>query len=212
MEKKNYEREISNIKGMIDQRYGEQFDIEYFLPAKDKTYDNILTLSNRDGVVFNAYQSNDDEIADDYPEALINTKLTEYITSSLNISSNLKVRVLGVFKDGSVLTIDFAKSYVPSTSNKEFIKLVTVVAMDDEISKYKEELFNIYNVILKFESNIIEFEVVSFSESGDALLKVLNNPLGYYNNNWNDFKEITSYIDITSKNIATADELMKEIK
>ena len=31
--------------------------------------------------------------------------------------------------------------------------------------------------------------------------------MGYYNNNWDEFNEISSYIDIRSKEIYTSDEL-----
>ena len=84
-----------------EERYGEEFNVEYFLAAKDSTYDNILTLSNQDGVVFNAYQCKGYTIIDNYMEALINKKLTDYIISSQNISSNLKVTMLGMVRDGS---------------------------------------------------------------------------------------------------------------
>lgn len=212
MDNKKYESEMSNIKGIVDQRYSEEFNIEYFLPAKDKTYDNILTLSNENGILFNAYQNNEGEVSDDYLEALVNIKLSDYIVSSSDLSSELKLVVLGILKDGSVLTVDFANNYVPSPSNKDFIKIVTVIAMDDEIAQYKNELFNVYNNVLMFESDLIEFEVISYTEPSDELSKALTNPLGYYNNNWNDYKEVKSYIDVTSKNITSADELVKEVK
>lgn len=213
MDNKTYENEISNIKGIIEQRYGQEFNVKYFLPAKDKTYDNILTLSDQEGVVFNAYQRGDSsEVADDYPEALMNAKLTNYITSSVNVPSSLNVSVMGILEDGSMLTVDFARSYSVLASHQEYIKLIVVVSLNDSISEYKNELFSIYTEVLKFESDLIEFEVVSLSDPSEELSKILNNPLGYYNNNWEDYKEVTGYIDITSKFVASADELVKEEK
>lgn len=213
MDKKTYENEISNIKGIVEQRYGQEFSIEYFLPAKDKTYDSILTLSNKEGVVFNAYQRGDsDEITDDYPEALINAKLTDYISTSVNVPSSLKVSVLGILRDGSSLTVDSARKYSGLPSHQEYIKLITVISLNANISEHKNELYNIYTEVLKFESDLIEFEVVSLLDPGEELSKILNNPLGYYDNNWEDYDEISDYIDITSKLIASADELVKEAK
>ena len=85
--------------------------------------------------------------------------------------------------------------------------MIVVVVTSDEIETHKEELFGIYKEMLKFEPEIIEFEVISVSEIGKKLSKTLNNPLGYYNNNWDEFNEISSYIDIRSKEIYTSDEL-----
>ncbi len=213
MNQKTSENKISNIKEIVEQRYGEEFNVEYFLPAKDQTYDNILTLSNEDGVVFNAYQKRDDSVvSDNYLEALINQKLTNHIESSMKMSSDLKVRVLGIVKDGSLLTMDFVKNYIVSASNQDFVKIVTVVTVSDDILKHKEELYRIYNEVLGFNSNLVEFEVVSVREPGEELLKVLNNPLGYYNNNWDEFGEISKYIDVRTKDITSADELVKEIR
>lgn len=213
MNRNNHEIEISGIKSTIEQRYGEEFTIEYFLPAKGKLYDNILTLSNKEGVVFNAYKMyGGSVISDNYLEALINRKLTSYLTGALSISSNLNVSVFGMIKDGSVLTLDFAKKYVASTSNQDFVKIVAVIAVNGELTNHKDELFIIYNEILKFGSDLIEFEVISLSNPGEELSKVLNNPLGYYNNNWDGFSEIASYIDIRTKDIASADELVKGAK
>ncbi len=213
MGQKNHEFEISTIKQTVEQRYGEKFSVEYFLPAKDETYDNILTLSDSEGIVFNAYQSKDNgEMTDDYPEALINAKLTSHMKTSLSISSDLKISTLGVLENGSVLTVDFAKNYTVSPSNQDFVKLITVISLTDSIVKQKEELFDIYTEILKFNSSLIELEVVSFLEVGEELSRALHNPLGYYTNNWEEFQEITNYIHITSKNISSADELVKEVK
>ena len=213
MDKNTYENEISNIKGIVEQRYCQEFGVEYFLPAKDKTYDSILTLSDKEGVVFNAYQREDsDEITDDYPEALINAKLTDYIITSANVPSSLRVSVLGILRDGSALTVDFARKYSCIPSQHEYIKLVALVSLDDNISEHKNELHNIYTEVLEFESDLIEFEVISILDPGEELSKTINNPLGYYDNNWEAYDEISSYIDVTSKLIASADELVKEAK
>lgn len=211
MEQKNHEFEIANIKEIIEQRYNEEFTVEYFQPAKDETYTDILTVSNKNGVIFNAYQTNDEsDISDDYPEAIINAKLKEYLTSYA--SSKLDINVLGILSDGSVLDIDYANNYTVSTSNKEFIKLVTIVSLNGDITSHKDELFRIYSEMIKFESNLIEFEVVSVSGENDELSKVIKNPLGYYNNNWDEFNEVESYLDIKDKNITSPEDLVKEVK
>ena len=211
MEQKNHEFEIANIKEIIEQRYNEEFTVEYFQPAKDETYTDILTVSNKNGIIFNAYQNNDEsDITDDYPEAIINSKLKEYLTSCA--SSKLDINVLGILSYGSVLDIDYANNYTVSTSNKEFIKLVTIVSLNGDITSHKDELFRIYSEMIKFESNLIEFEVVSVSGENDELSKVIKNPLGYYNNNWDEFNEVESYLDIKDKNITSPEDLVKEVK
>lgn len=209
---KNYESKISEIKEVIEERYNEEFSVVYFQPALDETYDNVLSLSNKDGVVFNAYQKDGYEVDDNYYESLINAKLTTYVKDSLNLSSNLDVIMLGLVQHGSILTEEFVKNYVPSTSDKIFIKVIAVVVVNDEIAKNKEELFDIYNEVLKFDPKVIEFEVISVSEMGEKLSKVINNPMGYYTNHWDEFKEIESYLDISSKNITSADELVEGVK
>lgn len=211
MEQKNHEFEIANIKEIIEQRYNEEFTVEYFQPAKDETYTDILTVSNKNGIIFNAYQTNDEsDISDDYPEAIINSKLKEYLTSCA--SSKLDINVLGILSDGSVLDIDYANNYTVSTSNKDYIKLVAIVSLNGDISSYKDELFKIYSEMIKFESNLIEFEVISVSEISDELSKAIKNPLGYYNNNWDEFNEVESYLDIKDKNITSPEDLVKEVK
>lgn len=211
MEQKNHEFEIANIKEIIEQRYNEEFTVEYFQPAKDETYTDILTVSNKNGIIFNAYQNNDEsDITDDYPEAIINSKLKEYLTSYT--SSNLDINVLGILNDGSVLDIDYANNYTVSKSNKDFIKLVAIVSLNGDISSYKDELFKIYSEMIKFESNLIEFEVISVSEKSDELSKAINNPLGYYNNNWDEYNEVKGYLDVKDKNITSPEDLVKEVK
>ena len=211
MEQKNHEFEIVNIKEIIEQRYNEEFTVEYFQPAKDETYTDILTVSNKNGIIFNAYQTNDEsDISDDYPEAIINSKLKEYLTSCA--SSKLDINVLGILSDGSVLDIDYANNYTVSTSNKDFIKLVLIISLNGDISSYKDELFNIYSEMIKFESNLIEFEVISVSEKSDELSNAINNPLGYYNNNWDEYKEIKGFLDVKDKNITSPEDLVKEVK
>lgn len=211
MEQKNHEFEIANIKEIIEQRYNEEFTVEYFQPAKDETYTDILTVSNKNGIIFNAYQTNDEsDISDDYPEAIINSKLKEYLTSCA--SSKLDINVLGILSDGSVLDIDYANNYTVSTSNKDFIKLVVIISLNGDISSYKDELFKIYSEMIKFESNLIEFEVISVSEKSDELSNAINNPLGYYNNNWDEYKEIKGYLDVKDKNITSPEDLVKEVK
>ena len=211
MEQKNHEFEIANIKEIIEQRYNEEFTVEYFQPAKDETYTDILTVSNKNGIIFNAYQTNDEsDISDDYPEAIINSKLKEYLTSCA--SSKLDINVLGILSDGSVLDIDYANNYTVSTSNKDFIKLVVIISLNGDISSYKDELFKIYSEMIKFESNLIEFEVISVSEKSDELSNAINNPLGYYNNNWDEYNEIKGYLDVKDKNITSPEDLVKEVK
>lgn len=211
MEQKNHEFEIANIKEIIEQRYNEEFTVEYFQPAKDETYTDILTVSNKNGIIFNAYQTNNEsDISDDYPEAIINSKLKEYLTSCA--SSKLDINVLGILSDGSVLDIDYANKYTVSISNKDFIKLVVIVSLNGDIYSYKDELFKIYSEMIKLESNLIEFEVISVSEKSDELSKAINNPLGYYNNNWDEYKEVKGYLDVKEKNITSPEDLVKEVK
>lgn len=213
MEQKNYEFEISNIKEIIEQRYNEEFTVEYFQPAKDETYTDILTVSNNDGVIFNAYQMNDDsDITDDYPEAIINSKLKDYIVSESGTSTKFDINVFGILSDGSVLDIDYANNYTVSSDNKDFIKMVVIVSLNGDIASNKNDLYKIYSELIKFDSNLIEFEVVSLSETDEELSKVINNPLGYYNNNWDEFDAVENYIDIKDKNITSPEDLVKEVK
>lgn len=209
MVQKNYEVEASRMKGVVEERYGEEFSVEYFLPAKDKAYDNILTLSDKDGTVFNAYQAyGDTVVSDDYPEALVSRRLTQSVVSSPDASPEWSARVLGIVRDGKALTADFAKNKGASALNLDFVKVIACVAVTGELSKYKAELFDIYNGILKFNSDLIEFEAISFSEPGERLSRVLSNPLGYYDNNWETFPEISDFIDVRSKDIVSAEDLM----
>ena len=211
MEQKNNEFEISNIKEIIEQRYNEEFTVEYFQPAKDETYTDILTVSNKDGVIFNAYQTNDEsDITDDYPEAIINKKLKDYIVSATGVSSN--INVLGILSDGSLLDIEYANKYSVSTANNDFVKLVAIISLKGDIASQKDELFKVYSEMVKFNSNLIEFEVISISKESDELSKVINNPLGYYDNNWDEINGVENYLDVKSKDITSPDDLVKEVR
>jgi len=211
MEQKNNEFEISNIKEIIEQRYNEEFTVEYFQPAKDETYTDILTVSNKDGVIFNAYQTNDEsDITDDYPEAIINKKLKDYIVSATGVSSD--INVLGILSDGSLLDIEYANKYSVSTANNDFVKLVAIISLKGDIASQKDELFKVYSEMVKFNSNLIEFEVISISKESDELSKVINNPLGYYDNNWDEINGVENYLDVKSKDITSPDDLVKEVR
>ena len=211
MEQKNNEFEISNIKEIIEQRYNEEFTVEYFQPAKDETYTDILTVSNKDGVIFNAYQTNDEsDITDDYPEAIINKKLKDYIVSATGVSSD--INVLGILSDGSLLNIEYANKYSVSTANNDFVKLVAIISLKGDIASQKDELFKVYSEMVKFNSNLIEFEVISISKESDELSKVINNPLGYYDNNWDEINGVENYLDVKSKDITSPDDLVKEVR
>lgn len=211
MEQKNNEFEISNIKEIIEQRYNEEFTVEYFQPAKDETYTDILTVSNKDGVIFNAYQTNDEsDITDDYPEAIINKKLKDYIVSATGVSFD--INLLGILSDGSVLGIEYANNYSVSTTNNDFIKMVAIISLKGDIASQKDELFKVYSEMVKFNSNLIEFEVISISKESDELSKVINNPLGYYDNNWDEINGVENYLDVKSKYITSPDDLVKEVR
>ena len=211
MEQKNHEFEISNIKEIIEQRYNEEFTVEYFQPAKDETYTDILTVSNKDGVIFNAYQTNDEsDITDDYPEAIINAKIKDYIVSATGVSFD--INVLGILSDGSLLDIEYANKYSVSTANNDFVKLVAIISLKGDIASQKDELFKVYSEMVKFNTNLIEFEVISISEESDELSKVINNPLGYYDNNWDEINGVENYLDVKSKDITSPDDLVKEVR
>lgn len=211
MEQKNHEFEISNIKEIIEQRYNEEFTVEYFQPAKDETYTDILTVSNKDGVIFNAYQTNDEsDITDDYPEAIINAKIKDYIVSATGVSFD--INVLGILSDGSVLDIEYANNYSASTTNNDFIKMVAIISLKGNIASQKDELFKVYSEMVKFNTNLIEFEVISISEESDELSKVINNPLGYYDNNWDEINGVENYLDVKNKDITSPDDLVKGVR
>ena len=211
MEQKNHEFEISNIKEIIEQRYNEEFTVEYFQPAKDETYTDILTVSNKDGVIFNAYQTNDEsDITDDYPEAIINAKIKDYIVSATGVSFD--INVLGILSDGSVLDIEYANNYSVSITNNDFIKMVAIISLKGNIASQKDELFKVYSEMVKFNTNLIEFEVVSISEESDELSKVINNPLGYYDNNWDEINGVENYLDVKNKDITSPDDLVKGVR
>lgn len=211
MEQKNNEFEISNIKEIIEQRYNEEFTVEYFQPAKDETYTDILTVSNKDGVIFNAYQTNDEsDITDDYPEAIINAKIKDYIVSATGVSFD--INVLGILSDGSVLDIEYANNYSVSTTNNDFIKMVAIISLKGNIASQKDELFKVYSEMVKFNTNLIEFEVVSISEESDELSKVINNPLGYYDNNWDEINGVENYLDVKNKDVTSPDDLVKGVR
>ena len=211
-DKKEEEARIAFIKAETEERYGEEFKVEYFQPARDYTWPNVLTLSNEDGVIFNAYQYEDDTPGDDYIEALIDRKLADYIISSQNISSNLQVNVIGVVRDYSLLTMDYYENFDPTPANKDFIKIIIVISMKDDIKEYKDELFDIYQEILKYDTKVLEFEVVSYKKLNEKLTRILNNPLAYYNNHWDEYRGVKSYIDVRTRDIKSAEELMKQIK
>ncbi len=204
---------MSNMKEIIEQRYNEKFTIEYFQPAKDKLGTDILTLSTEKGIIFNAYKTiNNSFISDDYSEAILNSKLKEYIVSVANIPEKLNIYLLGIVKDGSKLNADYARNYVVSTICNDFGKLIAIISLEGEITEYKSELFKIYSEMLKFNPDLIEFEVIYTKKPSDELSKSLNNPLGYYNNNWENFNCIESYLDIREKNIRSMEDLVKGVK
>ena len=119
---------------------------------------------------------------------------------------------MGILSDGSVLDIDYANNYTVSSANKDFIKMVVIVSLNGDIASNKNDLYKIYSELIKFDSNLIEFEVVSLSEADEELSKVINNPLGYYDNNWDELDAVDTYLDIKDKNITSPEDLVKEVK
>lgn len=211
MMNEDFNQEILNIKEIVELRYDEECEVAYYLTPKDEMSNYVVTLKTEAGMLFNAYKTcGDDVVSDDYVKAIINEKLTDYLVNTSGVRDDMSVRVLGIVEDGSVLTTDFAENYAVSESKNVFIKLITVIVVNGDIGNYRDVLFEMYNSIVSLNSKVIEFEVISVAEPSEQLALILDNPLGYYINNWENFAEVSDYIDVRSKDIPSADELVKE--
>lgn len=211
MMNENFDREILNIKETVELRYDEECEVAYYCVPKDEMSDYVVTLTAKNGMLFNAYKTyGDDVVSDDYLKAIINEKLTDYLVSASGVRDDMSVCVLGIVADGSILTTDFARNYAVSEDESVFVKLIAVIVVNDDIVNHRDVLFEMYNKIVSLNSKVIEFEVISVEEPSEQVALIFDNPLGYYSNNWENFAEISDYIDIRSKEISSADELVKE--
>ena len=209
----NNELLISEIKSTVEKEYGKPFAVLYFMPAKDETYSRILTLSDHQGIIFNAFQYSDNHsISDDYTRAIINNKITDYMKAVCEIPSAITVNIVGILKNGSRLTYNFATAFEPNhdLTKEEFLKVIAIVRVNDEIRDHANDIYRLYKALVVLNVEQIEFNAISTAQSGDDLSKTIHNPLAYYENDWDRFKEIKSVLVTKNMHLHSADELIRE--
>lgn len=210
MMNQDIESTAESMKKYADDKYGDEFKIQYFQAAKDKTYTNILTLSDGEHL-FNVYQSGDAEISDDFPQVVISQKMVNYL--KLNLNSGYDIFAYFMFADGNKATLDYAVSSDVQTILKDnsLLKIIIVVKVNEEISLCSDELFDIYNEAIAFKPKYIDFEVIQVDNISFDLEKMLNNIPVLYDSDWNKYHEIKSHISVTDTNIGSPEELIRQL-
>lgn len=212
MNVENQEGVEYSMLNAVNKKYGKDFSVEYFQAAKDATYSNILTLSG-DGYIFNAYQNGDDQdVSDDLIQAVVNKKVTDYVLNKVgSITSGVALYANFMFSGLDNYSYDEARNLdVQELINtKPLMKVVAVVSSSNSFTECKDMLFRIYESILSLDSKYIDFEIIQVEENNDALNKMLNNLMGYYDSDWSKYKTVIDAVAVTDKTISSPDDLVR---
>ena len=210
MNKQNEEVKVENMRSYATNKYGKEFTVENFQDAKDESYTNILTLSDGE-YIFNVYQSAGSEASDDFAQVVVNKKFADSIATKSG--SDLAVYVNYMFADGSKMSLDYAKQSDISTILNDYslVKVVVVVATDKDFEECKEELYGVYREVISAFPKYIDFEAIKVASASTDLKDMLSNLPAFYDNAWDKFTEIDSYLSATDTGISSASELVKGV-
>ena len=214
---KKQEAKIAELTEVVSKKYNKDFKFEYFKPARDYTYTNILTLSYGE-YIFNVYQKGDkvEDIADNFPIVIINKRITDYLVENNAVDlSDVGLHTYYLFNENNTFSYDYAvsESTEKILEDNSLIKVIVLVNTYEKIIEKKETLYEIYKIYKGLNPKYIDFEVLQIENITEEIDKVLNNITGYYDNDWNKYKGIKAYIDITENNdIFSADDLVREVK
>ena len=207
MDNHNSELKVENMKNYAQSKYGYEFTVEYFQEAKDETYTNILSLSDGEHI-FNVYQGGDHEPSDDYPMIIASKKMVDTLKKTENLGydiygyfmfSNLNAKSLDYIKESDAETIH---------NDNKLLKTIVIVRVDDDLSKCSEALFDIYKGIMAYNPKYIDFEVIQTCDVSAELRDTLSNIPALYDNTWDKYPEIKTYLSVTDTNISSSVELI----
>lgn len=199
-----------NMKRYASHKYGTDFVTVSFQAARDETYTNILTLS--DGVYrFNVYQNAGGQASDDYPQVIVNQKISDLLQSpwgsALELSGNF------LLSDGNNITLEYAVQTDVSDILKEheLIKAIVVVKTDQAIASLSQALYRIYQETLALSPKYIDFEVIQVAAASAELENMLLNLPAFYDSQWSKHPEIEAHIRITETDILSPSELLEKL-
>lgn len=214
-QKVNNNEKIEIMTRYAEERYGKEFEVEYFSPALDSSYTNTLTLSDGE-IFFNVLGTQDcSKISDDYASAALNNKLKNYLmqtiekeSADIEIYSRLTLITENALDYEYVKTADL-KSVL---TQGELLKIFVIVRTSGDIKAIENELFKVYNAALILNPEVIEFQTISCDAVGDDLEKVLTNMNEYYDREWEKYDEIKSYFSVREKDIQSAEQFVNKIE
>ena len=202
---------MDEMKRYAEQKYGESFETVSYRAAKDETYYDVLVLS-KNGIRFNVLRSAEGDFSDTYPAAVINEKMTGYFKDLDAFGLKDREFYLDVFPGGDeAVDIDFASNSAEKIAEYGFDRLTAVILTEQDIKSQKEALYKTYSAFSGLNPKHFSFEVLQIEKKDEKLMDMLNNMTGTYENDWNSFSGIRSWLSVSEGGIASADELVEGV-
>ena len=210
---------IATMKGIIEDRYDEEFEVVNFLRARDSTYTDILTLSNGEYQI-NVYHEpenvNYENIYDDYEMEIIDMKLKKLLFDK-NIE-NVVYNACFMFNYSDEMSVESLKvsSGEEITDKYSLMKIICVINVQtpregSPISE--EEIFEIYSKAISFYPELLEFDVVyTDGESEEILSESVANIRAFYENDWTLYSDTLGYVSTTDMYILNPEDLFDGYK
>lgn len=205
---------LEQMKNYASEKYGQEFTVEYFLPARDSSYTNILTLSNGQYLFNVLHDTGSEDTYDDLPNVILNRILTDHIQDTAACNGTDFVLYGNFLLTGDKFhgyTYDQLDALSPQEilENYDILKVILIVKTPRSIPQQADELFALYQAVVALQPKILDFEVIHVKEESEALEKMLNNLTGYYSSHWKSYPVIKDCLKITDLEIQSPAQLLE---
>ena len=213
----NQETTIEKMKAYAEEKYGQTFQVVEFVEAPDKTYSELLTLTDGKGFVFTVGHNPDDGdftgLWDDYIEELIDEKLMAQMEQDgiLPISGaqvNVRFRL---FSFGFLSLEEIREMSIEQLRNDcGVLKVTLFVKLDSSLTAMEDQrdrLFEIFNYMQAMDSRNIGMEVVFATGEDPELENCIDNPRQKFKKEWKDYESVTGWLSLANRYPEDADAL-----
>lgn len=210
-------QKLEKMKNCASEKYGQEFTVEYFLPARDSSYTSKLTLSNGK-YQFNVFHEDESGgIYDDLHRVVVNHILTDYIRDTVDLGGTDFV-LYGNFMIANSPFRSFSYDQLEALSPQEILenyniynmmKVILIVKTTRSIPQQADDLFALYRASVALQPKYLDFEVIQVKGESKTLEKMLNNLTGYYSRRWKSYPVIKDCLRITDLEIQSATQLLE---
>lgn len=198
-------------------QYGGIYEELFYETAADATQNYVLCLKDEQGRVFNVYeQGKTGKRTDDYKNCIVDSKITEYLSSYLDLDiQGISISAM------AVMNIDVDVDKLESMSLTECIEqfglysLVFVCHFDEKngsISTNGETLVNAYQKLRELDTDTVDFNVVVTSGESSDVTSVLQNMRHMYSGSWYSCESVKEYISEVNPKLDTLEDLDSLVK